>query len=336
MLGILTVLAGLTVFTEAAGAVPRPAPALSPGEFRAWFDSASRGCLEMPGSVERNAQGFRYVFVSGFHNERMPGYFTQNARELRDRGISRKAIHFVEPSSRKTVADNADEVRDAILEIARKGPEPLVVIAHSRGACDALAFALKNPAFVRDRVEALFLVQGPFGGTGLADYVAGEGPPIDGRIPWIHRVLGRALAGVETFLAARGWHGGLSGLTRRASGAFWAEMVARHPKAVAVVGPKTFYVTSAAKASRLRFLQRPASSYLSLHYGPNDGMVALGDQSVPGLGTVLTVLDVGHGDLTNRFPAGRPDRRLRRALIDGILMSLGTPQRVGLSVAAGR
>ena len=53
-------------------------------------------------------------------------------------------------------------------------------------------------------------------------------------------------------------------------------------------------------------------------------MVALDDQTVPGLGTVVAVLDAGHTDLTNRFPWARPKPRLRRALIDAIVMAVGT------------
>ena len=90
----------------------------------------------------------------------------QNAKELRAQGVPRRAIHFIYPSSHKTVQENAEAVRAQFQEIARLGPEKLVVIGHSRGACDTLAFALENPAFVADHIQALFLVQGPFGGTG--------------------------------------------------------------------------------------------------------------------------------------------------------------------------
>ena len=67
--------------------------------------------------------------------------------------------------------------------------------------------------------------------------------------------------------------------------------------------------------------------YLGTYYGPNDGLVALEDQSLPGLGTVLAVLDVGHTDLTRRFPAARPKHRLRRALVDAIIMAVGRHAR---------
>ena len=52
-------------------------------------------------------------------------------------------------------------------------------------------------------------------------------------------------------------------------------------------------------------------------------MVALGDQTLPGLGTSLGVLDAGHADLTRRFPATRARRGTRQALIRSILMAVG-------------
>ena len=52
-------------------------------------------------------------------------------------------------------------------------------------------------------------------------------------------------------------------------------------------------------------------------------MVALEDQSLAGVGNVLAVLDAGHTDLTNRFPSGRAAQRMRKAVIDAIIMSVG-------------
>ena len=106
-------------------------------------------------------------------------------------------------------------MREQFEEIADLGPEKLVVIAHSRGACDALAFALQHPEFVAEHIHALFLIQGAFGGTALADYVVGEGPPMDRRMPLGHRVAGHALANIEGYLLDHGKHGGLPSLSRR-------------------------------------------------------------------------------------------------------------------------
>jgi pimeloyl-ACP methyl ester carboxylesterase len=318
VLGFLTLL--LVSFTPPDQAMV--SPAISPESFRGWFDAAVGGRLAITSEAKLAARRYRYVFVAGFLNERMSGYFGQNAKALRARGVPRRAIHFIYPSSHKSVAENAETVRSQILEIATQGPERLVVIGHSRGACDALAFALENPEFVADHIQAMFLVQGPFGGTGVADYMEGEGPPIDTQLPWRHRVVAQALGRMEAFLLDRGKHGGLKALTQRSSDEYWKRAMAEHQAAIPIVSPRTFYVTTRTGPSQLQIFQQAIAWYLS-YLGPNDGMVALEDQTVPGLGTVVAVLDAGHTDLTNRFPMARPNPRLRRALIDAIVMAVG-------------
>jgi hypothetical protein len=307
-------------------------PVITPAEFQASFDLARAGKLAIPENIKDGALRYRYVFVGGFLNEGMSQYFKQNARELRALGVPRAAIHYIYPSSHESVEGNANLVRGNFLKIAGEGPEKLVVIAHSRGACDALAFALQNPEFIGARVEALFLLQGPFGGTGVADYVTGEGPPIDDSLPFPHRVVALALGRLEESKLAHGKHGGLTALTRRASRAYWEAALKENQAAIKVVGPKTFYVTTKTKPSHLRLFLKATSFYLGAHFGPNDGMVALDDQVVAGLGTVLAVLDAGHTDLTHRFPSALPNRRLRRALIDAIVMAVGRPERIAATV----
>jgi len=307
-------------------APPNPAETysgVSPAQFRTWFDAARDGKLEIPAKVSRTARRYRYVFVSGFHNEQMPGYFAQNAKELRAKSVPKRSVHFISPSSHKTVAGNAKAVRSEFLEIARQGPEKLVVIAHSRGACDSLAFALQNPEFVADHIQALFLVQGPFGGTGVADYVVGEGPALDREMPWRHRLIAYSLGRLEAYQLNRGKHGGLPSLTRQASKEFWERALEEHEAAIPVVAPRTFYVTTKTKPSRLRLFLQATASYLGTYFGPNDGIVALEDQALPELGTVLAVLDAGHMDLTHRSASSRPKRRLQTALIDAIIMTVG-------------
>ena len=91
----------------------------------------------------------------------MPGYFAQNVAALRALGVPPAAIHEIRPSSHASFAANLEVSRAGFLDAAAAGPEPLVVVTHSRGACEALAFALREPDFVRDRVAALFLGVGP-------------------------------------------------------------------------------------------------------------------------------------------------------------------------------
>lgn len=51
--------------------------------FREWFDAAVDDDLKIPVAIARKARSFRYVFIGGFRNERMSGYFAQNAATLR-------------------------------------------------------------------------------------------------------------------------------------------------------------------------------------------------------------------------------------------------------------
>jgi pimeloyl-ACP methyl ester carboxylesterase len=296
---------------------------LTPEQFRAWFDAARRGKLEIPESVRRNACRFRYVFICGLFNDQMPGYFAQNVKELRARGVPRQSIHLVRPDSQRTVAGNYESVRSDLQAIAALGPEPLVLIGHSRGACDALAFALRNPEFVKRHICALFLIQGPFGGTAVADFVAGEGQPMDRRMPAGYRLMGRVIGGFEPRLLEDDTHHAIASLNRKDSESFWKKALLAHRAAVPVVGPKTYYVTSQTNPSHHPIFQRITGWYLGTYYGPNDGLVTLEDQSLQGLGTVLAVLDVGHTDLTRRFPTARPRHRLRAALVDAIIMAVG-------------
>lgn len=316
MIGTTLLLAGLLGQFDVA-------PTVTPREFQAWFDAASDGDLVVPNAIARGARRFRYVFVGGFANEQMKGYFVQNSKDLRSLGVPRTAIHTIFPSSRETVEECAQKIREEFYTISSEGPERLVVIAHSRGACDTLAFALGDPAFVRDHVEALFLVQGPFGGTVLADYVVGDGPLMDKRMPTRFRIVASLIAKLERGLMHRGHHAGLAGLTRRDSQPFWARMLTDHAEAIPILTARTFFVRSETKPSRLGRFRRAIGWYLHIYDGPNDGIVAVKDQYIPGLGTSLCILNCGHGDLTCNLATGRTARRVRRALTQSIAMTVG-------------
>lgn len=311
----------LTLALIAAGS--NPIPEVDPGEFQGWFDRAAKGRLRIPEEVQARAIRLRYVFVSGLGNERMPGYFAQNAAALRALGVPPEAIHEIQPSSHAGLAENLEVIRDGVLDAAAAGPEPLVIIAHSRGACEVLAFALREPDFVHDHVAALFLVQGPFGGTGLADYVLGEGEPMDRQMPPRARLVAKAVCALERSSLRRGRHGSLEELTQDAASEFWRHELEANAEALAVVGPRTFFVEATVPPSRQRLLRKPLARYLHTYYGPNDGVVLESGQSLEGLGTCLGPLEVGHTDLTHRYPAARAQPRLRRALVQAIVMAVG-------------
>ena len=291
--------------------------------FSAWFQASADGKLVVPPDVERRAQTFRYIFVGGFGSERLNGYFSECARELKSHGVPADSIHAIFPSSKRSLEGNRAAVRAQFTAIAALGPERLVVIAHSRGACDALAFALRDPEYVRSHIHALFLVQGAFGGSGLADYLMGEGSAMDGQMPLRYRVAANLAGRVGRVVLRPARNEGVAALTREDSDEFWSRVREEHAEAIPVVSPKTFYITSQIHPSRLRLFPRAIAEYLETYYGPNDGVVLLSDQTLPCLGTSLGVVEAGHGDLTHHSQATRASRRLRAALVQSVLMAVG-------------
>jgi len=305
-----------------AGA-PSAADRDSVSNFEGWFASARARRLELPAATLERAKGYRFVFVGGFRNERMPGYFSQNMGELRALGIPRKQIETILPSSSKTWEENAAKVRAGFSEVAAKGPERLVIIGHSRGACDALAFAFANPGFVRDRVEAIYLIQGPFGGSGVAEYVLGRGMPTDRRMWAGQRFVASIMGRLARVAAGRSGLGALEGMTREVSRAFWDATIRRDAEALATVGPRVYFIRSQIHPSRQRIFRRVIAWYQRIYLGPGDGMVELADQALPGVGKILGTLEAGHADLTHRFPASGAPAQFRRALTRSLLMALG-------------
>lgn len=304
-----------------------PAPTIKPSEFQDWFLASFDGTLELDDDLTERVQEFRYVFVMGLMNERSPGYLEQNVRELKQLGVPSNRIHRIAPSSDASFRENLDEIRAAFKEVAEQGSEPMVIIGHSRGACDALAFALHEAEFISERVVALFLVQGPFGGSGAADYVLGSGVPMDRKIPPPARALANLFRNAAARKLERGKHSGIVDLTSDASERFWKRLLVSRRSAIPIVGPRTFYIEATVPPSRQPPLRRPVARYLETYYGPNDGLVAAGDQYLPDLGTRLGMLEVSHMDLTHRFPAARPQRRLRGALVQAIAVSVGRADR---------
>jgi len=147
------------IAAPASTAAPAPSslsPAPPPSAFARAFDERSRRSappLPLPPDVRAAARRYRYVFVAGFLNEGMRAvYFSDNRRALADAGVDRGAVHVLYPGSGRSVEDNIAELGRTLPALAAAGPEKLVVIGHSKGAVEALGFALGSPAFVRAAV----------------------------------------------------------------------------------------------------------------------------------------------------------------------------------------
>src|SRR5690349_10206739 len=111
----------------------------TPDDFVRYFNDHYAGTRAAP-----RARDLHYIFVAGFLNEHILGYFDDNIRELKRLGVPASRISIVRPKSDRTFEENSAELRKDLAAIFRRETDRAVVFAHSRGAVDALAFALAN------------------------------------------------------------------------------------------------------------------------------------------------------------------------------------------------
>lgn len=211
-------------------------------------------------------EGRHVVFISGFLNELIPGYFEDNAAVCRQLGAE---TSLIAPSS-----DGGFD-RDVGLierELAFRRGVPVVLFGHSKGGAAALLTVMRHPELVLSgQVEAVIVVQGAVGGSPLAEAL---------------RLL--PLKGLKDLAPARA-----RALFAEASSGLDARLT---PEERARFFSHVFYVRSARDS-------RPVAAELSLTelalrgQGPNDGLLNQADMRL-GEGVDLGVLDSDHASLT--------------------------------------
>ena len=108
-----------------------------------------------------------FVFVGGYRNEKIPGYFEENARLLRAAGAR---VTILMPKSEGPVLENAAMIREELLRLSG----PLTIVAHSKGGLGVFHALVRNAVdFPPSVVERAYFVQSPLKGSVLADIVDG-------------------------------------------------------------------------------------------------------------------------------------------------------------------
>lgn len=324
-----------------------PSTALRPARserptFAAFFERQVTAPQPLPDGVLEAARRYRYVFVAGFLNEAFrQGYFNENREALLEAGVAANAIHVLFPRSADAVAETATRLRQELPALAAGGHQKLVLIGHSKGAAELLAFALANPAFVRARVAAIFLAQGAIGGSGVADYVTGAGHPLDDKMPAASR-MAFAVAAQGGKLLDGQLDRGFQSLTHRQAAALWARLVPRQSPANpanadakgaakrevratplgAAAADRIFYVRGHRPPAAVSKILALTATYLATYYGDNDGLVEVEDQWIPGVGRVLATVEADHMALTVGRPVSGDGPAVRRAFTHALLMQV--------------
>jgi len=266
------------------------------------------------------------VFVGGFMNEivrhRLAGnYFRQNTAAVRSVSPGTAVFRVFPPSSR-AMSDNVEFLRERLADAWEQGGRrPLTVIGHSKGGAETLLTMLRHPELVLEgRVDDVVLIQSSIGGSPLSDCLSD--PDACRPESMLMRLAGRWIRST--------WPDGLLSLrTADADRVFGSAVTA----ARAHVGQggldrlsrSVVYVRTVAPGGVMSRRLRIVSDFLiAAGHDRNDGMLALEDQRLEGVGADLgEVLTASHTDLVcSGVGVSKRSRRFRAAFTRQLFMAL--------------
>lgn len=276
------------------------------------FQRAEKAYLQE--DVKNQAAQYHYVFIPGFLNEGLPTYFEDNITALEAAGIKNDSISVFNSSSFTAPSDNVHLLQKQMEKIPTN--KKIVMIGHSKGAVEGLLFAIENKEFVQKRVQAVFLVQGAFLGSPIADYIAGKGHAVDSKIPFFGRMF---LESAHYVLSRLIVTNGLLALTSSNINEFWGSK-SIEPQHVDTLDNKVFYIKSRQNYRYMSLFIDNAGRYLETYYGDSDGIVILDGQSLSHVGrTIATIEGADHTDLMLSAPLSNREKKYRFAFTNTLL-----------------
>lgn len=257
---------------------------------RAELDRDAR--LELiPGPVPER----RFLFVAGFLNEGIPGYFHDNLEVVTEEAGAVGSCLFP-PSAGDLLADAA-QIRDAVTASHAADGRAVVLVGHSKGGAAALLAVLRFPELVLSgKVDRVVSIQGAIGGSPVADSLLREVP-----LPF---------RGLEALAPAR---------ARALFGVALTEARSRlSPEDLIRLSSRVFYVRSQETVSGVAPELAVTATVLS-RLGANDGLLLERDMMLDGFGVDLGVLRADHAALTVASPLANSTSRERRAFTRALL-----------------
>jgi hypothetical protein len=237
--------------------------------------------------------------ITGLFDRFLPGqYFDTQIAWLREENLDHVAVDI---ESEDPIGENARIIGDQLDRIAGD----VTLVTHSKGCLDALEALRQRSPESWKRVKRWIAIQGPFGGTPVADVVAGQ------------RCLRRIAEGVLTELG-KGSVESLTGMQTSTRAAYHGEHKAKIEQLLAAV--PTLCMGSSVDPKRLvtTFLGATVLLIEAHRGGPNDGLVPVESALLPGAMHVR-LPDVDHAmpvmDSFAKFP--------RLASLQALLLTRG-------------
>ena len=225
-------------------------------------------------------------------------------------------------SSNAKVEDESVALGKSLQALASgRHAKKLVVVAHSKGAAETLAYAISHSTFVRRHVKAIFLVQGAMGGSRIADYLRGGATEPDSRVDDHTVNLFKMMSRIGKFLDPI-LDQGLTTLTTSHMHQLFDDLLHKNVSGAKSISDRIFYVTSHRRAKENSGLLLVMGTYLSAYYGDSDGLILEPDQVLTGIGTPLISVNADHASLLVASPISNVSNEIRDVLTDSIVKSV--------------
>lgn len=138
---------------------------------KAWEKEEAQGFSSVDAQILANKH---IIFVAGFMNELtdlLGNYFDDNKRAVERFGGTHS---YIGPSSKLSIAENANLIYKQIVGIAHREQKPLILVGHSKGGATILHILYEHPELILNGyVDKALLIQAALGGSPLADNASG-------------------------------------------------------------------------------------------------------------------------------------------------------------------
>jgi hypothetical protein len=255
-------------------------------------------------SAQTAASRFQYVFIAGLNNELAPGYFKDNVASVKKEFLV-KQVTVLRPRSHRSVEVNALLITKKLKELFYNGGQvPMIIVSHSKGGLEVLQMAVTDPDFFNEAVAKFITIQTPFGGSKVADAIFKTCPK---KLPKFHLWCNEGYRSLTTPESTLRLQRQLSSLTdEQAAGLF----------------ERLRLVRASESGKGVSLILKATNKLLEKHAGPNDGIVLLDEQRIPGADLDLAILKGDHTDFVTDWTLSNERGHFRKAFTRALLLEL--------------